>query len=149
MGYESQHQTAEPFAGLQLAWSNDRLLIATAHTRTLLALPVDGEHSQATIIQRFTAGEWSLLLPLLQSYPGVVSYDRLLAARHAIPLGQSRKQVQAAQHTGHLRETLRPLRDTISRLRPKLKAFSFDIATRQGNGYVLIVQTTSLSNGAI
>jgi len=149
MGYESQQQTTEPFAGLQLAWSNDRLLIATTRTRTLLALPVDGNHSQAAIIQRFTAGEWSLLLPLLQSYPVVVSYDRLLAARHAIPLGQGRKQVQAAQHNGHLRETLRPLRDTISRLRPKLKAFSLDIATRQGNGYILIVQTNSLTSGEI
>jgi len=146
---ECEHLT-EPFSAIQRLLPSRRLLTANSATRTLICFALNGQPPLTVLIeQRFSSSEWRVVLPLLQGYPRSQPYDRLLSALHGITPARGREQLQAAQRNGRLRETLRPLRDIISRLRPKLKEFSLDIATRQGNGYILIVQTNSLTSGEI
>lgn len=130
------------FPVLQSALPTNRRLIAGSVARSLTLVRNDSDYPDNMIAQQeFTVTEWRVLLLLLDAYPRPAPYDRLLAALHDISLASSRQHLQKADHTGSVRETLRPLRDSISRLRPKLRALSLDIATRQGKGYVMIVQT--------
>ena len=129
------------------------MLLAYASLRTLSLLLTAPDASPPTVTllaqAQFSPNEWPVLLALLRAYPSAVPRDTLLAAFHTISPAWSHQQLQIAHRDGHLRETLRPLRDTISRLRPKVQAFSLDIAARHGKGYVIIVLTPAPEQGAM
>jgi len=147
---EADH-TNEHFAAIQLLLPKNRMLMANHTARTLFFVSTDAGPPAPMIIahQQFTLHEWHVLLALLRAYPSAVPRDTLLAAFHTISPAWSHQQMQMAHRDGHLRETLRPLRDTISRLRPKVQAFSLDIAARHGKGYVIIVLTPAPLPGAM
>jgi hypothetical protein len=131
----------EFFSSIQLILPKNLMLMASLDTRSLffLSLNADAPASMGAYKQ-FTPTEWRVLLPLLREYPSVVMHETLLAALHGINLAESREQIRLSERNGTLRETLRPLRDTISRLRPKVQTFFLDIASRSGTGYVILAR---------
>jgi hypothetical protein len=128
----------EFFPSIQLILPENLMLIASLDTRSLffLSLNADAPPSMGAYKQ-FTPTEWRVLLPLLRQYPSVVMHETLFAALHGINLAESHAQIRLSRRNGSLRETLRPLRDTISRLRPKVQTFFLDIASRSSIGYAI------------
>jgi len=141
------HQANEHFPVLQLMLPNNRQLVGNTPLRALFLLSTDGNGMIPSVIvqQHFTLNEWCVLRVLLGAYPQAVPYQTLLAALHVSSLHHSQQHLHEAQRNGYLRETLRPVRDTISRLRPKVRAFSIGIAVQAESGYVLTVQESSQS----
>jgi hypothetical protein len=137
---EQQEEGLEAFPALQLALPEHCLLIAQNHIRSLFYFYFSFQQDtppSLMVHQQFTPTEWRVLLPLLRGFPSITSYEVLLAALLRIKQAESRELTRL--NNGSLREILRPLRDTVSRLRTKVQPFSFDIATRTGRGYVITV----------
>lgn len=138
-----QEQGQETFPALQLVLPQHGLLKAQHSTRSLFYFSAS-QHTPPTLVihQQFSPSEWRVLLPLMRCFPSALLYETLLAALHKIKLTESRELIQQAGRDGARGAILRPLRDTVSRLRPKVQPFSFDIATRSGMGYAIIVPHT-------
>lgn len=137
---ERESDEQELFPALQLVLPDHLRLTAQSKTRSLFFLSVQHDTTPTLVNhQQFTPGEWRVLLPLLRGFPSVILYERLLAELQRINLAESSELIRLTSRDGSSREILRPLRDTISRLRTKVQPFYFDIATRTGMGYVITV----------
>lgn len=138
--HERESDEQELFPALQLVLPKHFQLTAQSKTRSLFFLSLQHDITSTLMVhEQFTPGEWRVLLPLLRGFPSVIPYETLLAALHRIKLAESSELIQLTYRDGSSREILRPLRDTISRLRTKVQPFYFDIATRTGMGYVITV----------
>ncbi len=139
---EREADEQEVFPALQLVLPEHLLLTAQSRTRSLFSFSFSLQPDippSLMVHQQFTPTEWRVLLPLLRGFPSVIPYETLLAALHRIKLVESRELTRLNDRNGSSREILRPLRDTISRLRTKVQPFSFDIATKTGKGYVITI----------
>jgi hypothetical protein len=133
-------QQTEAFSALQLALPKDQSLIHydPLYTLTLLHTSRDGPPHILTQ-EQFTFSEWQVLVLLLESYPFPVLYEQMFAALYNTTVEQVRKQLHKAKVLAKLEAELRPLRDTISSIRSKIRAFPFTITAQQRVGYIISV----------
>lgn len=137
--------TPEVFSKVQIFLPQNQLLIANTSLRilSLILLTADpSQHEPLPLLAQaqFTAHEWQALISLLESYPHYVSYAELLAAVTGRSLSASVRLLEKRKREGTLREELRPLRESISCLRPKLRGFGLGIAVSREWGYRIIIE---------
>jgi hypothetical protein len=84
---------------------------------------------------KFTKLEWRLFKRLVLSYPDPVLYEELYASYFSQSVAESRLKLQKAkqQKSGELK----PLRDTLYRMKPKLQEFHLIIIASRDEGYCL------------
>ncbi len=87
--------------------------------------------------QLFTEQEFYALVALLEVYPHYASYEALLAALSDRTIDQAREVVHEAMEGKNLDRALNPLRNLLTRCRPRLHDFGIDIGSRRGLGYQL------------
>jgi hypothetical protein len=102
------------------------------------------ESSQPRLIaqQQFTAGEMSVLLPLLEAFPYYCPYEELLASFQygnvtEATIENCRQYLQEAQQEGIWDQEMRPMRNVLSRARLKLRSFGIEISAIVETGYML------------
>lgn len=94
--------------------------------------------------QQFTPSEVCLLRPLLETFPQYCPYEVLLASFTSTVVTEDaiercRTHLQRVEETPEWDETMRPVRNVLSRVRLKLKeAIGIDIRSLLQLGYVLI-----------
>ena len=92
--------------------------------------------------QQFTAGEMSVLMPLLEAFPYYCPYEVLLASFQYGNVTEAtdercRQHLQEAQEEGIWDQEMRPMRNVLSRARLKLRSLGIEISTILETGYIL------------
>lgn len=125
-------------------------ILPTAHvlalnTRlgTLSHLKLEEDRPHLLMEQQFSLGEMCTLVPLLESAPNYAPYEVLLAsfAHGNTATGtveRCRRRLQEAYDAGVWDVEMRPLRNAISRMRIKLRAFDLDAISILETGYILV-----------
>ncbi|SRR5579875_160729 len=131
-----------------------------ANTRLGLVsqLATDQEQKPTVIRQElFTFQEFRVLLPILENAPDYCPYEELFASFYNSTVTEqaverARERLREAQFAGIWEDELRPLRNVISRMRLKLRAFGLDARSLLETGYLLVVadetQVAPASKGA-
>ncbi|MDQ2906724.1 MAG: hypothetical protein M3Y81_24710 [Chloroflexota bacterium] len=101
----------------------------------------DGE-PRLVIQQQFTTSELSVLLPILTSFPYYCPYEELFASFYngtvtEILIEDCRQRLQDALDTGNWEQQMRPIRNVLSRVRIKMRAFGVNISPILETGYML------------
>lgn len=90
----------------------------------------------------FTQFEWVVLTPILATYPVYCPFHRCLASYRGVinehTLKATAAQLAEAYGSPRWEETLKPVRNLISRARLKLQPYGLDIAVVNTRGYVLM-----------
>ena len=97
--------------------------------------------------QQFTNNELSVLRPLLESYPYYCPYEVLFASFYNGDITDAliescRERLQDSLETGSWEQDTRPIRNVLSRVRIKLRAFNLNISSILETGYILKVNAT-------
>lgn len=133
------------FSKVQIFLPYNQLLIANASLRILSLIFLASDSSQHGPLPllaqaQFTAHEWQTLILLLNSYPQYVSYAELVAELTGRRLGPTIRLLEQRKREGMLHEELRPLRESISCLRHKLRKFGLGISVSREWGYRIIIE---------
>jgi len=112
-------------------------------TLVLLSTKNDTAHPLLLTERQFTANELFLILPLLQSFPTYCPYEILLASFASgdttdLGIERAREQLHEALKAGLWDQQMRPVRNTLSRARSKIRAFGLEINPILEVGYVLM-----------
>jgi hypothetical protein len=111
----------------------NQTLILNPGTRTLSLLYIEADDGAHMITeQQFSRNGMSVLLQLLQHYPGYCPYEVLLASLYPISPLDGRKQLQKNWTTA-----IRPVRRAIGTIKESLRLFGLQIYAIRGTGYVL------------
>ena len=121
-------------------------LALNLETRTL-SLLADGP--QLIAVQKFSASEMQMIVPILEFYPHYCPYEVLLShltSKVVTPLSidQCRQRLWEAQNNGTWQQELRPVRRAIASLRTKLYCFNLAISNVRERGCSLT--SVSLAN---
>jgi hypothetical protein len=84
-----------------------------------------------------TEHEMYVLIALLESYPHYCPYEILLAAITDETMNNARATVYQATEYNTLNQSMKPIRNLLSRCRAKLHTFDIDILSLHGEGYIL------------
>ncbi len=84
-----------------------------------------------------TEHEMYVLVALLESYPQYCPYEILHAAITDEALNNARAAVYQATDEKTLNQSMKPVRNILSRCRAKLRTFGIDIHSIHGEGYIL------------
>lgn len=138
------------YFSLDGALPTGQVLVLNAELGTLSLLSRDDERPCLAAQQQFTASELSLILPLLELYPHYAPYEVIFASFYngAITdatVERCRRQLQEALEHGVWDQQLRPVRNTLSRIRFKMRNFGIDIISILETGYVLVVKSPEKS----
>jgi hypothetical protein len=117
----------------------------TLGTLSLLANGRDTPYPALLAEQQFTAGELSVLVPVLKSYPHYCPYEVLLASfsngnTTLTNIERSRKRLHEAQLEGFWDLEIRPVRNVLSRARGKMRPFHIEVNSIVEKGYILMRQ---------
>ena len=110
---------------------------------TLSYIVNDDNHPRLMMQQQFTAGEMSVLMPLLEAFPYYCPYEVLLASFQygnvtEATVERCRQHLQEAQEEGIWDQEMRPMRNVLSRARLKLRSLGIEISTIVETGYILM-----------
>jgi hypothetical protein len=118
------------------------ILAVHPHLGILAHLFCDSEGPRLKNVQRFSATEMCLLLPLLQQHPAYCPYEVLLAhftsarvTEETITL--AREQLYEAQEEGLWDSMMRPIRNVLSRARFRLGDLGIGVVSMLEMGYML------------
>lgn len=109
-----------------------------AQTLSLLTLSPEGRpHLVAQ--QQLTGNEWRVLMMLIDAYPRYASYAQLLSQVTTCSVVECQVRLKEAWLHGNdaVKRELRPLRDALSSMHPKLGPLSLTVASVQRLGYLL------------
>ncbi|GHO49196.1 hypothetical protein [Ktedonospora formicarum] len=113
-------------------------------TLLLLAIQAKGGTNIPVLVkeEQFTTAEICVLLPILQSFPYYCSYATLLASLNwgrvtESTTAQAHERLQEATEAGTWDAEMRPVRNLLSRVRPKLRRCGIEIASILETGYML------------
>jgi len=128
---------------LQGVLPSGHLLALNPLLGTLSYIVNEDHHPRLIMQQQFTAGEMSVLMPLLEAYPYYCPYDTLLASFQygnvtEATVERCREHLQEAQEEGIWDQEMRPMRNVLSRARLKLRTFGIEISTIVETGYILM-----------
>lgn len=128
---------------LQGVLPSGHLLAVNQLLGTLSYIVNEDHHPRLIMQQQFTAGEMSVLMPLLEAYPYYCPYDTLLASFQygnvtEATVERCREHLQEAQEEGIWDQEMRPMRNVLSRARLKLRTFGIEISTIVETGYMLM-----------
>jgi len=128
---------------LQGVLPSGHLLAVNPLLGTLSYIVNENNHPRLILQQQFTAGEMSVLMPLLEAYPYYCPYETLLASFHYgnvtdSALERCRQYLQEAQEEGIWDQEMRPMRNVLSRARLKLRPFGIEVSTIVETGYILM-----------
>ena len=128
---------------LQGVLPSGHLLAVNPLLGTLSYIVNEDHHPRLIMQQQFTAGEMSVLMPLLEAYPYYCPYEVLLASFNngrvtEITVARSRKRLLDAQEAGVWDQEMRPVRNVLSRTRLKTRAFGIEISSILETGYILM-----------
>lgn len=89
--------------------------------------------------QQFTDHEWCVLVTLMKKHPDFASYALLLAQITGDSREECHERLKAARRLGNdaVKRELRPLREALSTMQPKLKTLYLKVASLQTLGYRL------------
>lgn len=108
-------------------------------------LSSDGERPRMLAAQLFPPMEMAMLLPLVFSHPDYAPNELLLASFSGgtteKDIEQARKRLLRAQERGEWDLLMRPLRNSLSRVRQKIITLHFDVRSIFETGYTLIPYT--------
>ena len=128
---------------LQGVLPSGHLLAVNPLLGTLSYIVNEDNYPRLVLQQQFTAGEMSVLMPLLEAYPYYCPYDTLLASFQygnmtETTVERCREHLQEAQEEGIWDQEMRPMRNVLSRARLKLRTFGIEISTIVETGYILM-----------
>jgi hypothetical protein len=128
---------------LQGVLPSGHLLAVNPLLGTLSYIVNEDHHPRLIMQQQFTAGEMSVLMPLLEAYPYYCPYETLLASFQygnvtEATIERCREHLQEAQEEGIWDQEMRPMRNVLSRARLKLRTFGIEISTIVETGYILM-----------
>ena len=128
---------------LQGVLPSGHLLAVNPLLGTLSYIVNEDHHPRLIMQQQFTAGEMSVLMPLLEAYPYYCPYETLLAGFQygnvtEAAIERCREHLQEAQEEGIWDQEMRPMRNVLSRARLKLRTFGIEISTIVETGYILM-----------
>lgn len=128
---------------LQGVLPSGHLLAVNPMLGTFSYIVNDDHHPRLVLQQQFTAGEMSVLMPLLEAYPYYCPYDTLLASFQygsvtETTIARCHEHLQEAQEEGIWDQEMRPMRNVLSRARLKLRTFGIEISTIVETGYILM-----------
>ncbi|HZU00424.1 MAG TPA: hypothetical protein VFA10_12210 [Ktedonobacteraceae bacterium] len=128
---------------LQGVLPSGHLLAVNPLLGTLSYIVNEDHHPRLIMQQQFTAGEMSVLMPLLEAYPYYCPYDTLLASFQygnvtEATVERCREHLQEAQEEGIWDQEMRPMRNVLSRARLKLRTFGIEVSTIVETGYILM-----------
>jgi len=108
----------------------------------LAHLSCDSEGPRLLRVQRFSATEMCLLLPLLQQHPAYCPYEVLLAHFTSArvteeTITRAREQLYEAQEAGLWDGMIRPIRNVLSRARSRLSNLGIGVVSMLVIGYML------------
>lgn len=113
-------------------------------TLLLLAIQAKGGKNFPVLVkeEQFTTAEICVLLPILQSFPYYCSYATLLASLNwgrvtDASTTQAHERLLEATEAGTWDAEMRPVRNLLSRVRPKLRRCGIDIASILATEYML------------
>lgn len=112
-----------------LAWNH------TSRILSLLAMQRDVPHVMAQ--DQFSLREWTMLVALLEAFPGYVPYERLLSRLTPHSYEECSMLLAQAREQGTMRAVLWPIRDTLKTLRPKVIPFLLMLIPVAERGYLL------------
>lgn len=92
--------------------------------------------------EQFAESELRVLLPLLEQYPAYCPYEVMQASfitgrTTEMEVERFRQRLQEAQFAGVWDYEMRPVRNVLSRVRFKLRAFGLDVRSILETGYLL------------
>ena len=119
-------------------------MVLDAQLRILTQLQIQDD---ASIIeqQQFTEAEWYLFREVLAAYPYYCPFANLLSAQTSWSLERSQKAVNRAIDEGDIDALMRPVRNTLSRVRIKLRFFGLDARSVIETGYMLMPERSKRS----
>ena len=128
---------------LQGVLPSGHLLAVNPLLGTLSYIVNEDHHPRLIMQQQFTAGEMSVLMPLLEAYPYYCPYETLLASFQYGNVAEAtvercREHLREAQEEGIWDQEMRPMRNVLSRARLKLRTFGIEISTIVETGYILM-----------
>ncbi|HYU74658.1 MAG TPA: hypothetical protein VEL31_18465 [Ktedonobacteraceae bacterium] len=108
-------------------------------TRLLSLLAPASEHPQLVAQEHLTGSEWRVLTALIEAYPGYAPYAHLLALLTPPSFEACQQRLREARIHGNtaIKQVLRPLREVLAGMHPKLKHVGLMVASVQGLGYLL------------
>jgi hypothetical protein len=118
------------------------ILAAHPHLGILAHLSCDSEGPRLLSVQRFSATEMCLLLPLLQQHPAYCPYEVLLAHFTSArvmeeTITRAREQLYKAREAGLWDSIMRPIRNVLSRSRFRLGDLGISVVSLLEIGYML------------
>jgi hypothetical protein len=118
------------------------ILAVHPHLGILAHLSCDFKEPRLLNVQRFSATEMCLLLPLLQQYPAYCPYEVLLAHFTSArvteeTIARAREQMYEAQEAGLWDSLMRPIRNVLSRARFRLGDLGIGVVSMLEIGYML------------
>lgn len=128
---------------LQGVLPSGHLLAVNPLLGTLSYIVNEDHHPRLIMQQQFTAGEMSVLMPLLEAYPYYCPYETLLASFQygnvtEATIERCHEHLREAQEEGIWDQEMRPMRNVLSRTRLKLRTFGIEISTIVETGYILM-----------
>jgi hypothetical protein len=110
---------------------------------TLAHLMIEQNRPHMVTEQQFTTGELYVLIPLLQAYPYYCPHEQLYASFTCGSISeevvsQCRQQLEEASLSGEWDQFMRPIRNTLSRMRTRLSWFGIRVSSIPETGYVLM-----------
>lgn len=121
---------------------SEHILAIHPHQGILAHLSCDSEGPRLLSVQRFSATEMCLLLPLLQQHPAYCPYEALLAHFTSTrvteeTITRAREQLYEAQEAGKWDSMMRPIRNVLSRARFRLGDLGIGVVSMLEIGYML------------
>ncbi len=106
---------------------------------SLLAVSPAAGRPRLIAQERLTPGEWRVLMALIDASPGYASYAHLLALLTPPSFEACQQRLREARTHGNtaIKQVLRPLREVLAGMHPKLKHVGLMVASVQGLGYLL------------
>lgn len=123
-------------------------LAGNEQTRLLSLLASSPEQRPQLVAQEhLTRKEWCVLMALIEVYPGYAPYARLLALLTSSSFEACQQRLREARSHGNsaIKQVLRPLREVLAGMHPKLKHVGLMVASVQGLGYLLVPFDESVS----
>jgi hypothetical protein len=116
---------------------------------------ISGRDGMPTLIeeQQFAPGEICLLRPLLEAHPHFCPSEVLLANLNSanaseLDIARCRQRLQKALMAGRWSAEMAPVRNLLSRVRPKMHAFEIDIYSIVETGYILMSRPRQIKKEA-
>ncbi len=134
----------------------DQSLALNSALGTISLLANGDERPVLVMEQQLTTSEMGAFLPLLEEYPYYAPYETLLASfltgkASELAIARCRRQLQEAKQYDEENEEkgqtgatawdqeMRPLRNVLSRVRPKIRRLGLDVTSILETGYLLKV----------